>query len=362
MPTNLLPEHPSSSSPARVLPALFLALVFALLAPSSAKAIVNGKPAKLADFPYFTVVGDGCGGALIRPDRVLTAAHCLEVIADNPTVRIGPRMIKRRILLRATLPLHFKLLKRMQREFPPPAGDLMLLELNRPVRGVPLAEIASAKDGLTGPGTTVLTIGRGATSPDGRGQGVFRAGMVRIEDPSRCGDELPTSQLRAWSLCTRDSRMADRSYRGRYVSACVGDSGSPLLASHEGGYRLVGVVSWGPSCGTQKDPEIYANAVRGRGFAIAANPPWAPAPIGRPRITGKPTVGATVRCQVRWRVRPTRRLIFSFYLDGRELKSGPSNRLRIPRSARYRRLTCDATGETPGGRAATPLAQRVRIR
>jgi hypothetical protein len=233
--------------------------------------------------------------------------------------------------------------------------------LNRPVRGIPVAEIATPQDALIAPGTTVLTIGRGATSPDGRGQGVFRAGNVRIQDPRRCRDELPTPQLRTWSLCTRDPRMSDSNYRGRFVSACIGDSGSPLLASSENSNRIIGVVSWGPSCGTQKDPEIYANAVRGRAFILSANPPWAPAPIGRPRIAGKPTINSTVRCQVRWLVRPTRRLTYSFYLDGRELKSSRSNRLRIPPSALNHRLTCDVTGETPGGRAATRLAKKVPI-
>lgn len=341
---------------------LLIVVLGALLAlPSQASAIVDGTPADPADYPYFTVVGTGCGGALIAPRRVLTAAHCVEALNGSDRVRVGPRMIQRRIILRAILPLHFRELSKMQREFPPPAGDLMLLALDRPVRGVPPARIATATDGLTTPGTPVTTIGRGVTSNKGGGGGVFRSGSVQIQAPEICADELSDELLRRWSLCVRDPRMSDSAYPGPFTSACFGDSGGPLLADGGQGPRIVGVVSWGPSCGEERDPEIYANVVRGRNFVLRRNPIWAPQAIGRPRVTGPTRVGQVVRCQVRWRQRPTRKLAYSFILDGRQVQSARRATYRIRPADRGRRISCDGQGETAGGRGGSLQLAPARL-
>lgn len=343
--------------------ALLVVSLFALLAASAAPAhaVVNGTPAKRSAYPYFAVIGSGCGGALIKPDRILTAAHCRDALNDSHQARIGPRGIKRTVRLRAMLPLHVRELAKMQREYPPPAGDLMILQLNRPVKGVPLARIATAKDRLTTPGSKVTTIGRGATSSDGSGQGVFRSGVVEIDPASACLNELDTPLLQKWSLCTRDARANDPGSQGPFVSACVGDSGGPLLAKGGSGVRVIGVVSWGPNCGEQRDPEIYANAVPGRSFALKARPAWAPATKGGPRVTGKTVVGQTVRCEVNWIVKPTRQLAYSFILDGRQVQDGRSRYLRLKADARGKRVSCDAQGATAGGRGGTLTLAPARL-
>ncbi|HTU15600.1 MAG TPA: trypsin-like serine protease [Solirubrobacterales bacterium] len=335
----------------RVLSFCLLALLTGFV--SSASAVVNGTPAKLSDFPYFSVVGTGCGGALVKPDRVLTAAHCRDALNESDKVRVGPDRVRRTVKLRAMLPLHVRELAKMEREYPPPAGDLMILALNRPVRGVPLARIATSADDLTTPGNSVTTIGRGAIGSDGKGQGTFRSGVVEIQPGSSCEEALGTPLLRKWSICTRDPRMDDPADRGPFVSACVGDSGGPLLANGGAGNRVIGVVSWGPSCGEQRDPEIYANAVAGRGFALAPKPAWVPQAKGAPKVIGRTAVGETVRCRVRWVQKPTRDLSYGFYLDGRQVQAGGKATYRLRREARGSRISCDGQGATAGGRGGS---------
>lgn len=330
-----------------------LASCLLLVGAAPAAAIVGGSPAARSEYPFFAVVGTGCGGALVAPDRVLTAAHCTEVLEKSDKVRVGPRGELRSIRRRAIDPLHVRELAKMEREFPPPAADLMLLELNRPVRDVEPVRIATAAEGLLAPGTAATTIGRGASASDGTGEGTFRSGVVALRPPAACRDLLPTKLLRLTSLCTLDPRAVDPAAAGPFVSACFGDSGGPLLAGAVGEQRLIGVVSWGPSCGEERDSEVYANAVAGRRFALAAHPIWAPQTIGGPRIRGRVRVGATVTCAVRWLVKPDRELAYSFVLDRMQVQESARPTYRLRPADRGKRVSCSASGATAGGRGGT---------
>ena len=327
-------------------------LAVACAAPASAppaNAVVGGAPAKRADFPFFTVVGSGdsggsgCGGSLVTPRRVLTAAHCLEVASANMVVSAGPQNVRRKIVRIAIHPAHLRERSRQQSDVPPPIADVMVLDLSQPVRGVPPAPLAT--DNADAAGNTAITIGRGATNPRGDGTGAtpFKAGVVGILADADC-TSLQTAAERRWSLCARDPRAADPRARPPFTSACTGDSGGPLLV----GGAIVGTVSWGPACGAKRDAEVYASTIATRDFILARQPVWRPELAGVPRLRGNLKAGAVVRCSYRWRVRPKREEV-TFAVDGRVVQNGRRTRFRLRRRDAGKLVFCTVGGHGPGG-------------
>ena len=316
-------------------------------------AIVGGERADRADFPYFTVVGGGCGGALIAADRVVTAAHCNELVTSRMWVSAGPAKVRRAVVRRAIHPRYLRWQANAIRDNPPGPGDVMLLELARPVEGVPTLALSQASAPA---GAMATTIGRGATRPDGSGQGTFRAAEVQVQPDRWCPEQLPSEADEEWSLCTRDPRALDPKAEGPFKSACIGDSGGPLISDG----LLVGVVSWGPACGSERDPEIYADVAPAHAFLSDPTPVWAPEPIGRPRIAGRAAAGRVVTCRIRWRVRPARGE-YDFIVGGRLVRTGRRPRYRVRAADSGKKLRCTAGGSTAGGRAGTGLSPAVRV-
>ena len=56
---------------------LRLTLLITLLLAVPAHAVVNGQPLKSSKAPWFVPAGI-CGATLIAPDRLATAAHCVD--------------------------------------------------------------------------------------------------------------------------------------------------------------------------------------------------------------------------------------------------------------------------------------------
>ena len=205
----------------------------ALGAASPASAMVGGAPASESGIGQSVVTivgsrGNFCSGALIAPDLVLSAAHCVPADATYKIVSYDARRQPKLLDVR-------RVASHPQFNIKSIAGhrasaDVALLQLGEPLTartpaplGAPLEPIAS--------GARFTVAGIGVTKRgDGKSGGTIRAATLTAT--GRPG----TLQIRLVDPATNNTREG--------LGACTGDSGGPVFETQNGRAVIVGVVSW----------------------------------------------------------------------------------------------------------------------
>jgi len=211
-------------------------------------SIVDGEVGSIASFPWLAYVQYrgpvdkfSCGGTVVAPRLVLTAAHCVLTGTGRVASASNFKVLTGRADLREATPDRVSTVSQVLvfPEFNPTRilNDAALIVLAGPVDVPPLPLATGSDLGLLAAGTPVGIAGWGLTgvSPP-RLPAVFRQGESVVQSASFCQRKL----LRILPAYNPASQVCVRSSAG----LCNGDSGGPAVARRADGSPVqIGVVS-----------------------------------------------------------------------------------------------------------------------